>query len=238
MTEQNNGSRLIGGEGRQLPLSLEHRPAFDRGEYLVSSCNEAATAWIDSWPSWPEATWGLNVHGPESSGKSHLAEVWTRKADAIMLHPTDLDVDRLPTLLGEARYVVLDNVDESLPGVPAFHLYNMIVERRGALLVLSRTPVSRMALHPADAKSRFAALPAVAISDPDDALISGIMDKLFRDRQLFVAEEVLAFLVGRMERSFPEARALVETIDAMSLAEGRRITLPLARRALEARTAG
>jgi len=237
MIEQNNGSRLTGREGGQLPLSLEHRPAFDRGEYLVSACNEAATAWIDSWPSWPDATWGLNVHGPEASGKSHLAEVWARKAGAIMLRPADLDVDRLPALLGEARYVVLDNVDESLPGVPAFHLYNMIVERRGALLVLSRTPVSRMSLHPADAKSRFAALPAVAISDPDDALISGIMDKLFRDRQLFVAEEVLAFLVGRMERSFSEARALVENIDAMSLAEGRRITLPLARRALEARSA-
>ncbi|WP_323797481.1 HdaA/DnaA family protein [Nisaea sp.] len=238
MSERNTGSRRIGSEGGQLPLLLEHRPAFDRGEYLVSVCNEAATAWIDSWPSWPDATWGLNVHGPEASGKSHLAEVWARKAGAIMLRPADLDAERLPTLLGDAGYVVLDNVDESLPGVPAFHLYNMIVERRGALLVLSRTPVSRMALHPADAKSRFAALPAVAISDPDDALISGIMDKLFRDRQLFVAEEVLAFLVGRMERSFSEARALVEYIDAMSLAEGRRITLPLARRALDARAAG
>lgn len=238
MSEQNDGSSQIGGERGQLPLSLGHRPAFDRGEYLVSACNEAATAWIDSWPSWPEATWGLNVYGPEASGKSHLAEVWARKAEGLMLRPSDLDVERLPVILGDSRYVVLDNVDESLPGVPAFHLYNMIVERRGALLVLSRTPVSRMAISPADAKSRFAALPAVAISDPDDALIAGIMDKLFRDRQLFVAEEVLAFLVGRMERSFSEARVLVEAIDAISLAEGRRITLPLARRALEARAAG
>jgi chromosomal replication initiation ATPase DnaA len=179
----------------------------------------------------------LNVHGPAACGKSHLAEVWARKAEAVMLRPSDLDVAVLPALLGDNRYAVLDNVDESLPGVPAFHLYNMIVERRGALLVLSRTPVSRMALTPPDVKSRFAALPAVAISDPDDALITGVMDKLFRDRQLFVAEEVLAFLVGRMERSFLEAQAMVEAIDAMSLAEGRRITLPLARRVLEARGA-
>tara|TARA_R110002012_G_scaffold228889_1_gene401417 strand:+ start:2098 stop:2814 length:717 start_codon:yes stop_codon:yes gene_type:complete len=238
MSDQNNGPRMIDGAGGQLPLSLQHRPAFDRGEYLVSACNQAATAWIDTWPSWPDATWGLNVHGPEASGKSHLAEVWARKAKAVMLRPTDLDTDTLPVVLGESRFVVLDNVDENLPGVPAFHLYNMLVERRGALLVLSRTPVSRMQLYPEDVKSRFAALPAVAISDPDDALIAGIMDKLFRDRQLFVAEEVLAFLVGRMERSFSEARALVETIDAMSLAEGRRITLPLARRALDVRTKG
>jgi chromosomal replication initiation ATPase DnaA len=237
MTERNQISRLAGGEGGQLPLTLEHRPAYDRGEYLVSSCNEAATAWIDSWPAWPDATWGLNVHGPAACGKSHLAEVWARKAEAVMLRPSDLDVAVLPALLGDNRYAVLDNVDESLPGVPAFHLYNMIVERRGALLVLSRTPVSRMALTPPDVKSRFAALPAVAISDPDDALITGVMDKLFRDRQLFVAEEVLAFLVGRMERSFLEAQAMVEAIDAMSLAEGRRITLPLARRVLEARGA-
>ena len=235
MSEENKGSRLIGGGGGQLPLSLQHRPAFDRGEYHVSACNEAATAWIDSWPSWPDSTWGLNGHGPEASGKSHLAEVWARKSGAVMLRPADLAVEKLPEFLRQSRYAVLDNVDETLPGVPAFHLYNMIVEQRGALLVLSRAPVSRMELHPADVKSRFAALPAVAISDPDDALISGIMDKLFRDRQLFVAEEVLAFLIERMERSFSEARALVETIDAMSLADGRRITLPLVRRALETR---
>ena len=151
------------------------------------------------------------------------------------MRPVDLCADRLPTLLGAARYVMLDNVEESLPGVPAFHLFNMIVERQGALLLLSRAPVSRMALHPADLKSRFAALPAVAISDPDDALIAGIMDKLFRDRQVVVAEEVLAFLVGRMERSVSAARALGESFEALSLAEGRRITVPLARRALEIR---
>lgn len=238
MTDQTKASGRSGSAGGQLPLVLEHRPAFDRGEYLVSTCNEAATAWIDSWPAWPEATWGLNVHGPEASGKSHLAEVWARKADAVMLQPADLDVEVLPELIGDRRHVVLEDVDETLPGVPAFHLYNMIVERRGALLVLSRVPASRMALTPPDVKSRFSALPAVAISDPDDALIAGVMDKLFRDRQLFVAEEVLAFLVGRMERSFSEARALVEDIDAVSLAEGRRITLPLARRVLEARGAG
>ena len=235
MSKHNHAPGLISGASGQLPLSLAHRPAFDRGEYLVSICNEAATAWIDSWPSWPDATWGLNIYGPEASGKSHLAEVWARKAGAIMLRPADLCADRLPTLLGAAHHVILDNVDASLPGVPAFHLFNMIVERQGALLLLSRMPVSRMALQPADLKSRFAALPAVAISDPDDALISGIMDKLFRDRQLFVTEEVLAFLIERMERSFSEARALVETIDAMSLADGRRITLPLVRRALETR---
>lgn len=221
-------------QGGQLVLDLPHRPAFDRGDLLVSDCNREAVAWIDAWPNWPAATWGLNVHGPEACGKTHLGEVWARKTGAVRIPLDELTVENVPARLREVRYAVLDDAGEERLGVAALHLYNLVVERRGALLILSRVPLARMTVSPPDLKSRLAALPAVAVREPDDNLIAGVMEKLFRDRQLFAGDEVLAFLVSRMERSFAAARAAVEAIDRLSLAEGRRITLPLAKRVLDA----
>ena len=60
------------------------------------------------------------------------------------------------------------------------------------------------------------------------------MVKQFADRQVRVDPYVLTFLLARMERSFSEASRLVAALDRAALAEKRRITVPLARRVLEA----
>jgi chromosomal replication initiation ATPase DnaA len=87
-------------------------------------------------------------------------------------------------------------------------------------------------LTPPDLASRLAALPAVELGFPDDALIVGVMSKLFRDRQMQVGRDVLEYVASRMQRSLEEAARVVDFLDATSLSEGRPITLPLARLAL------
>ena len=57
--------------------------------------------------------------------------------------------------------------------------------------------------------------------------------KQFADRQLKVDDDVIGFLLRRMERSFAAARAMVGAIDDLALAERRNITVPLVRRVLE-----
>ena len=113
-----------------------------------------------------------------------------------------------------------------------FHLYNLLAEGGGHLLLTGRRPPARWPLVLADLGSRLAALPAVAIEAPDEALIAALIVKLFADRQLRVGREVLAFLLPRMERSFAAARRLVAHIDAAALARQRAVTVPLAREVL------
>jgi chromosomal replication initiation ATPase DnaA len=67
------------------------------------------------------------------------------------------------------------------------------------------------------------------IGAPDDALIGALLVKLFADRQLRPSAEVIPYLVARMERSFDAARALVAALDARALAEGRAVSIALAR---------
>lgn len=216
----------------QLVLELALRPAHDREEFIVSDCNREAVAWIDRWPDWPAHATGLNVHGPAACGKTHLGAVWRARSRARRLEAPIQRAEEVPGVLGDAKDVLIDGLGGDWPGEPLLHLHNLAVERGGALLILSRIPVARMDMRPADLTSRLAAMPAIAIGAPDDALIIGVMSKLFRDRQLHVGREVLEFLATRMQRSLEEAVHLVDRLDRKALAEKRGITLPLARAVL------
>lgn len=216
----------------QLVLDLVPRPAYGRDEFLVSASNKDAVAWIDRWPDWSVATPGINVFGGAASGKTHLAAVWRGRAQANWVDAPIPTAEAVPGLLGDARHMVIDGLDETWPGEPVLHLYNVVVERGGSVLVLTRAPLARLRLMPPDLASRLATLPAVELGFPDDALIIGVMSKLFRDRQMQVGRDVLEYVASRMQRSLAAAARLVDQLDATSLSEGRPITLPLARQAL------
>ena len=85
----------------------------------------------------------------------------------------------------------------------------------------------------ADLRSRLLAIPTIAVLPPDEGLIGAILVKLFADRQTIVGEDVLTYLLSRIERSFAAAGSVVDRLDRAALAAGRRITVPLARQVLE-----
>jgi chromosomal replication initiation ATPase DnaA len=201
---------------RQLPLPLPHRPALGREDFLVAPCNEAAVAWLDRWPDWPSG--GLVVWGPPGCGKTHLGEVWRARA-----RPGDL---------------LLDDADKVADERPLLHRLNYARERGASALLLSREPPARWGLSLADLRSRLLALPAVAVGAPDDPLLAAILVKLFADRGVAVGDDVISFLLARMERSFAAAGRLAGALDRAALAERRPVSLALARRVLGELTVG
>ena len=213
----------------QLPLELGHRPALGRADFLLASCNADAVAWLDRWPDWPGPA--LALYGPPGSGKSHLGRVFAAQSGARVLDAAALATDRIPASLGDARAATVDDAERASEE-PLLHLYNLLAERRGHLLVIAREPPARWAIALADLRSRLIAAPAVALRDPDDALIGALLVKLFADRQLAVGNELVQYLVPRLERSFAAAAAAVAALDRAALAEQRPITVPLARRVL------
>jgi chromosomal replication initiation ATPase DnaA len=214
----------------QLPLDLGPRPALGREDFLLADCNAAAVAWIDRWPDWPGG--GLAIHGPAGSGKSHLAAVWRRQSGALSIAVDELGTAEPPRLLGEARACVIDGLYDTSARPDErrlLHLYNLLRERGGHLLLTAQAPPARWPVVLPDLRSRLGALPAVEIGAPDDALLSAVLVKLFADRQLAVGTDVVAYLAPRMERSFAAARRIVDALDREALAAHRRIALPLAR---------
>jgi chromosomal replication initiation ATPase DnaA len=216
----------------QLPLDLGFRPALGRADFLVASCNEEAVAWLERWPRWPGPA--LALSGPARSGKTHLAQVWRTLSGAVLIDAHALSSPLVPALLGAAKAAAIDDAGEA-DAEALLHLYNLLAERQGHLLLVAREAPARWGIKLADLRSRLLAAPTVAVKAPDEDVIGAVLVKLFADRQLIVGEEVLAYLRVQLDRSFEAAHDAVAALDAASLADGRAITLPLARQVLNQR---
>jgi chromosomal replication initiation ATPase DnaA len=117
-----------------------------------------------------------------------------------------------------------------------FHLLNFSSAEGIPLLLTGRSAPGHWRIEQPDLASRVSAMPHVAIMPPDDEILSRVLRKLFRDRQQEIGDDVLEFVLRRMERSFGAARELVAALDHRALAERRRITRPLAMEHFAAQT--
>ena len=219
----------------QLPLDLGHRPALGGADFLVAPANAAAVAWLDRWPDWGAPA--LVLTGPPGSGKTHLGHVFRLRTGAVSIPACELGVANLPDLLGAANAAILDDA-EAAEEKALLHLYNLLAERQGHLLILAREAPALWPIVLADLRSRLLAAPLVRLEPPDDALLAALLVKLFADRQLAVGAEVVAYLVPRIERSFAAAERVVAALDRAALAAKRAVTVPLVRAVLRGSVAG
>ena len=222
----------------QLALDLGHRPAFGHDEFLTAACNREAAAWVARWPDWPART--VVLCGPDGCGKTHLLSIWQRRARARMLTPGALPVIDPPSVVDANPAVAIDDVDRAFAGSgpgALLHLYNLVHEAQGWLLLTGRTPPSAWPISPPDLASRLRAAVVVPIHQPDDALLEAVLVKQFADRQLTVAPDVIRFLCNHLDRSFAAIRAAVAALDYASLAEKRIVSRQLATEVLALRNA-
>jgi DnaA regulatory inactivator Hda len=216
----------------QLIFTLPHRVAHGREDFLVGSCNDVAVDWLDRWPDWPAPL--LLLVGPTGSGKSHLLHVHIAKAQAIPLSYEDLR-DTNAIELARMGPLVLDNADQDIDEESLFHLLNAVREEGQTLLLTASMAPKNWPLSLADLRSRLLAAPVVEIGPASDDVLGGLLQKLFRDRQISVEEGVVNYILTRMERSFVRAAAIVQQLDQLALKEKRRITIPLVRQLMDSR---
>jgi len=219
----------------QIPFEFGHAPSLAAADFVVAACNEAAAAWVARWPDWPAPA--LTLHGPAGSGKTHLGRIWAERARARSLAAAALGaIGHIPEMVEGAIAILVDDVDQELDPSRErglFHLYNLMAERRGHLLLLAARAPARWPLGLPDLRSRLAAAPAVAIGAPDEVLLDAVLAKLFADRQLSVSPELRQYILTRIERSFAAAGAVAAALDQATLAAGRGVTPVLARAVLE-----
>ncbi len=211
---------------RQLVLALPHAESFAREDFLAGPSNAAALTLIERWPDWPAPVMALV--GPEGSGKSHLAAVWSQMSGARVLSARLLGETGLPAALATGALVVEDLEPQAFEERALFHLLNLAREEGASVLITARTAPANLRAEIRDLASRLRALPVVTLDPPDDDLLRALIVKLATDRQIAVDQGLVNYLASRIERSFAAARAAVKQLDQEAMRQHRPVTRALA----------
>lgn len=220
---------------RQFRLELGRSTPFRRADFIVSPRNADAVRALDAWPNWHGGC--LTLVGPAGSGKSHLALTWAARAHAAIVQaddaPSPLELERLA-----GHPVLLEDADRGAGDDLLFHLINMAGAPGGGLLLNARAPPTAWLTALPDLRSRLNALPVAELPAPDDAVLTATLAKFFRERNIKPADDLIPYLLRRIERSIPRALEIVVLLDEAADAEQRPISRALARQILENEGAG
>ncbi|MFC1837013.1 DnaA ATPase domain-containing protein [Thermodesulfobacteriota bacterium] len=189
----------------------------------------------------------LYLWGPSGTGKTHILKaveslLESSKHGEGATCPYFKAGSDAPSSLAELRDLVTGN--EALPDVWAgvaiddvhliaesdyAHIFNLFnkLNRVGAPLLLSSTqPPEQTFSHDAHLISRVMSGLVFGIEPPGDNARILILDKIARDKNIRVSQDVCRFLVTRKSRNIRELEKIVTTLDTASLRFKRRITIP------------
>jgi chromosomal replication initiation ATPase DnaA len=185
-----------------FPLHTKYLPE----DYIVTRANSLAyEVIIESKQPWGGLPYPyhLLLIGPKSSGKTHLASIWS----------------------GDNVIEGIESWDEEA----LLHFFNQSHEDSKPLL-MTASSLPKFALP--DLRSRINSVRTLHLGLPDQEMITVLLTRHFSSRSLKVNGDVIDYLAARLERNFDTIRLFVEHLDNYSLEVGRDITVPLVRKLL------
>lgn len=211
---------------RQIPLDLETAEPFAASRFVTTPALDAVVAEVLSPQAWPGQHACLT--GPSGSGKTHLLHMFAQRTGGLYLSAAQTHA--LDTAVLPGRSVAIDDADRCNEEV-LFHLFNRAIsDNFHLLLASSRQPLAWAVALP-DLQSRVRSVRVLTLPEPDEALLTAILKKLFEQRAIRPKDDALAYLVARMERSVPAAQKIVTELE--HYAGGRGFTKVLIRDYLE-----
>jgi chromosomal replication initiation ATPase DnaA len=212
----------------QLALPLPTREALGREDFYVTKANAMAVSQIEGWALWPARK--AVLCGPARAGKTHLAHVWAKLSNAQIVPAASLPDQDIPALA--AQPVCVEDVDK-IAGQrdveeALFHLHNLVLAQGHALLMTATTPPAQWGLTLPDLQSRADGAQIATLDKPDDDLLAALIAKLFADRQIVPAPDVIPFLARRIPRNYAAIQQMVEELDAAALTRPKGVSRPLA----------
>ena len=192
----------------QIALPFAWPVADKEEDFLLSDANRLVFEHLQRWSLWP--VMATLITGPRKSGRSLLGRIFVRKTGGRLFDNAE------------------EHDEEAL-----FHAWNDAQSRRKPLLIVADAPPPRWEIALPDLRSRLAATPQVEIGPPDDTLIGQLIVKLLGDRGIAAPPDLPDFLVPRIERTYVAVLEVVDVLDRVTLSHHKRMTVPLAKRALE-----
>ena len=213
----------------QLTFKFPFKTTYYKKDFYVSSNNFNAYRLIESWPMWPSKN--INIYGPGGSGKTHLANIFQDKMNAILINSSEIDNNALKKIKNY-ECVILDNFSNNIEENLFFSIINQIIQDNQYFLLNSRLPIKDIEVKLNDLKSRFQSFTELGIDLPTDDLLRVILTKCFSDIQIKVDIKLLEYILKNIERSYEKIFQFVKDIDNESLSTGKSISLNLIKKVL------
>ena len=214
----------------QLILKFPTHRAYKKEDFYVSSSNQEAYDFINSWPKWIKRI--INIFGPTGSGKSHLASMLKSKTSCLWIDSKELNEKTfLKFKTNEA--LIIENLNEKISEKLLFTLWNTALQDNKYFLITSTKPINSYKFKMNDLVSRVNSSLIIGISLPSDDLISVILAKNFSDKQIKVEKKHIDYIIKRIDRSYEKISQFILTLDKYSLKKGSPFSLKLIKEVLK-----
>lgn len=204
---------------------------FNNNDFFVSEKNELAYTIIKSWPNWSNRF--VYVYGPDKCGKSQICSIWRKLSKGVLINKDNFSEKLLN--LNDIEYIksenwVIDDVDYIVEFNDNFYqekilnLINIIKTSNESHMLMTAKKIPKLLnLNLKDLISRLSSSIVVEMNDPDESLIKKIIEKYLSDRNIYISEEELNYLICRIERSYKSAIKIAKLVDEKSLQNKRKI---------------
>ena len=213
---------------KQMALPLKFKSIKNRENYLVSNCNVQAIKLIENFTFWQNrkkinSIPAAMIYGPKGSGKTHLSSILKQKIDCVYF--TSLSENCLEQVT-EGRNFILDDFvpGKNFPTELVMHFMNQVTYKEGSILLLSRLSPFQMDWVLDDLNSRIRSLVSCEIKLPDDVLLYSFIVKYSNEKNLFIGDKKLIYILERLDRSFQSVIKVINKLDKLSLEYSQKVT--------------
>ena len=214
----------------QLILKFPSKKVYLSEDYFVSSSNQEAYDFVNSWPKWLKRI--ANIFGPTGSGKTHIASILKNKTSTLEVQSHELS-DKIFFEYKTKEALLIENLDEKISENLLFSLWNLALQDNKYLLTTSIKPISAYKFKLPDLKSRVDSCISIGLKLPNDDLISVILAKNFSDKQINVEKKQIDYIIKRIDRSYEKISQFILTLDKYSLKKGSPLNLKLIKEVLK-----
>ena len=214
----------------QLILKFPTQQAYKKEDFYVSSSNQEAYDFINSWPKWIKRI--INIFGPSGSGKSHLASMLKSKTSCLWIDSNELN-EKTFLKFKTKETLIIENLNEKISEKLLFTLWNIALQDNKYFLITSTKPLNSYKFKMNDLVSRVNSSLVIGISLPSDDLISVILAKNFSDKQIKIEKKHIDYIIKRIDRSYEKISQFVSILDKYSLKKGNPFSLKLIKEVLK-----
>ena len=214
----------------QLILKFPKNKVYLKEDFYVSSSNQQAYDFINSWPKWIKRI--ANIFGPPGSGKTHLASILEKKTSTLTIHSDTLN-DKTFFEFKTKEAIIIENLNEKILENLLFSLWNTALQDNKYFLITSTKPIYTYKFKLPDLKSRIKSCVNIGIKLPSDELISVIIAKNFSDKQVKIEKKHIDYIIKRIDRSYEKISHFISLLDKYSLKKGSPFSLKLIKEVLK-----